>query len=215
MKNVFAILMLCPVFAFCQLSDSGNVVTLRSKKNIFKDAEGNNISSAVYSKLSNSGLYVLSIAQTDSGVNVLGLDSSDLLKSLYRKKVPVVVKDINGKTLTIPSPGKVTVLNFWSTTCAPCIAEIDSLNLLVKRFPNVAFIAITQDSISLVKRFLLKREFKYDIVADCGNIMKGVFFVSANPTHFVYDPFETLKKIEVGKSPDLANSILSILSREK
>src|SRR4051812_43635177 len=41
--------------------------------------------------------------------------------------------------------GKVVVLNFWFTGCAPCVAEFGKLNGLVNKFKNkeVVFIAPT------------------------------------------------------------------------
>ena len=46
--------------------------------------------------------------------------------------------------------GKVVVLNFWFTGCAPCVAEFGELNSLVHKFKNkgVVFIAPTLDNCS-------------------------------------------------------------------
>ena len=41
------------------------------------------------------------------------------------------LKETTGKSLTLSSfRGKTVLLNFWSTTCPPCIAELDSLEAL-------------------------------------------------------------------------------------
>ena len=43
------------------------------------------------------------------------------------------LSDIDGKKVRLGDfKGKVIVLNFWSTTCAPCVAEIPSLNTLYR-----------------------------------------------------------------------------------
>ena len=55
--------------------------------------------------------------------------------------------------------GKVVVLEFWATWCAPCIAAIPHLNELADHFKSkpVQFIAITDEKSSIVEPFLKKR----------------------------------------------------------
>lgn len=54
--------------------------------------------------------------------------------------------------------GKVVVLEFWSTHCGPCVAAIPHMNELADKFKDkpVQFIAVTDDSESVIKRFLEK-----------------------------------------------------------
>lgn len=61
--------------------------------------------------------------------------------------------------------GKVVVFNFWFTACAPCVAEIPSLNAIVNEFKgsNVVFIAPTFDSAAVVQKFVKNHPFDYHI----------------------------------------------------
>ena len=54
--------------------------------------------------------------------------------------------------------GKVVVLEFWATTCGPCVAYIPHLNELADKFKDkpVQFIAVTAQKKSVIKRFLKK-----------------------------------------------------------
>jgi uncharacterized protein (TIGR03435 family) len=54
--------------------------------------------------------------------------------------------------------GKVVVLEFWATTCGPCVAYIPHLNELADKFKDkpVQFIAVTGEKESVIKRFLKK-----------------------------------------------------------
>jgi len=63
--------------------------------------------------------------------------------------------------------GKVVVLDFWSTGCPPCVAELPKLNTLVDEFAgkDVVFIAPTWDDEATIKSFLTDQPFKYHIVA--------------------------------------------------
>jgi uncharacterized protein (TIGR03435 family) len=58
--------------------------------------------------------------------------------------------------------GKVVVLEFWSTGCGPCVAEIPHLNEMVDEFKDkpVQFVAVTDDSEKVIKRFLKKTPIK-------------------------------------------------------
>lgn len=56
--------------------------------------------------------------------------------------------------------GNVVVLEFWSTTCAPCVGAIPHWNELVKKFDHkpVRFFSITDEDEKRVRWFLSKRK---------------------------------------------------------
>ncbi len=55
--------------------------------------------------------------------------------------------------------GKVLVLNFWATWCAPCVAEMPSLKRLLDRTADldVQFGVVTREESAVVRRFIEKR----------------------------------------------------------
>jgi peroxiredoxin len=87
--------------------------------------------------------------------------------------------------------GKVVVLNFWFTGCAPCVAEFGELNGLVNRFRNkeVVFIAPTLDNETTLKLFLKEHRFEYHVIPNAGGLIVRTYSDGSGdvvfPTHIV------------------------------
>ena len=83
--------------------------------------------------------------------------------------------------------GKVVVLEFWATWCAPCIAEIPHLNELAQSVSasNVQFISVDDEDPAVVKDFIAKKHMEGWV-----GVSKSVFDdygVQARPTTIVID----------------------------
>ena len=57
----------------------------------------------------------------------------------------LTVYDAKGKAQRLQSTGKITLVNFWATWCAPCIAEMPSLIALMNAEEDMTVIAISED----------------------------------------------------------------------
>lgn len=75
-----------------------------------------------------------------------------------------------GKQITPASfGGKLLVLNFWATWCAPCVQEIPSLNLFQQKYANkgVVVVAISVDkNANKYKSFLQKLPVDFSTARD-------------------------------------------------
>lgn len=91
-------------------------------------------------------------------------------KPLAGQQLPAFsLKDLAGNEVSVESlKGKPVVINFWFTSCAPCISEMRALNVLREKYKNsdVVFLAITFDKKVAVLNFLKKHFFNFTIIPD-------------------------------------------------
>ncbi len=63
---------------------------------------------------------------------------------------------------------KVTIINFWFESCAPCIAEMEGLNKLYKKNKenkNFQFISFCTDNIETINKNLKKYAIEYSVTS--------------------------------------------------
>ncbi|AYZ14137.1 TlpA family protein disulfide reductase [Chryseobacterium arthrosphaerae] len=99
------------------------------------------------------------------------------------------VVDMNGKSYSIKElKGKTVVINFWYTRCKPCLMEMPELNELVDKYSEkgVVFLGITFDDKKVVKNFLSKKAFKYNIIPNARDII-SLYEISNYPSHIIID----------------------------
>ena len=109
--------------------------------------------------------------------------------------------------------GKNTFINFWSTTCEPCIKELPYLNKLKETLgTNVNFIAITHDHKEKVAQFLAKQDFNFQHITDSGQELKSYFPILRNPLTFIVDKNGSIKEITGIVDETKFDAIVKILS---
>jgi len=87
--------------------------------------------------------------------------------------------------------GKVVVLEFWDTHCAPCIAAIPHLNELVDKFSSepVVFLGISDDNKDYLNAFLKRKHIKGWLALDQPfGPTKTAFGVVGIPHTVIIDP---------------------------
>lgn len=85
--------------------------------------------------------------------------------------------------------GKVVVLEFWATWCAPCIAQQPHLNEMIDKFDHkpVVFISITDEDESKVSSFLKRRQLKGWIGLDTSRSAQNAYEAFAIPKTIIID----------------------------
>jgi thiol-disulfide isomerase/thioredoxin len=114
-------------------------------------------------------------------------------------------KDINGNTVRLSDlKGKIVILNFWATWCAPCIEEVPSLIKLVQEYKGqLHLLAISGDSnLEDIKVFLKSfpelKAAHINIIWDEDHSIMKKFAVARLPESFVGSKDLRLAKKIVG-----------------
>lgn len=112
--------------------------------------------------------------------------------------LPVLTTIDNQKISIKDLKGKPTLINFWFTTCKPCIEEMPVLNAIKTQLKDsVNFVAITFESTEKTRTFLKKRKFTFTQIADAKEFTESMH-MSAFPVNIFLDKNGIVRKIESG-----------------
>ena len=132
------------------------------------------------------GLLVWDVAHQSGGKIAKEVDAGKIVVAPAFSRPRV---DTTG-TLSLASlRGKVAVLNFWQSYCAPCTKEARVLADAAKRWAgkNVVFVGIDEQDLRGPARAFLKRfDITYPIVSDDGPLV-GHYGVTGYPETFFVD----------------------------
>jgi thiol-disulfide isomerase/thioredoxin len=104
----------------------------------------------------------------------------------------LVLTDIQGDTLALADyRGRVILLNFWATWCAPCLQEMPDLNRLHQDLEDegVAVIGVSTDEggPEAVRAAVENLGIAYPVILDDGTLSDHLGGVYALPTTFIVD----------------------------
>ncbi|MET0298732.1 MAG: TlpA disulfide reductase family protein [Flavitalea sp.] len=147
-----------------------------------------------YSLILLSFLFAKSFAQTyqehlDNCVkNFSHLEQSDSFEAFISARDSCMIgaplpriksKTLSGKQINTDNlKGKIVILNFWSTTCGPCIEEMPGLNKLIDsgEHKDVVFLSFAPEKPEKLIAFLKKNVFRFEVIAEsipiAGDILK-------------------------------------------
>jgi cytochrome c biogenesis protein CcmG/thiol:disulfide interchange protein DsbE len=100
--------------------------------------------------------------------------------------------DLAGRTVHLKDfRGKVVVLDFWATWCAPCKLEIPHFAELMKRHGEkgleIVGVAMDETGADVVKPFVQRNELRYHVLLGDDYTANRFGGVNALPTTFVID----------------------------
>lgn len=104
--------------------------------------------------------------------------------------------------------GKVTLINFWATTCVSCVKEMPDLVATYNRFKDRGYdtvaVAMSYDPPAYVAHFAQTRQLPFKVALDhTGAVSKAWGDIKVTPTTFLVDQRGRVVKRYVGP-PDFA-----------
>jgi cytochrome c biogenesis protein CcmG, thiol:disulfide interchange protein DsbE len=120
------------------------------------------------------------------------------------KKAPAFsVRNLDGTSFSsADAKGKTMVINFWSTTCPPCVDELPSFqqfqNSLVTN-PNVILLMMdVNDDLSTLQNFIKSKKYTFKVLMDTNYMVAQVFSIRYTPTTIVIDRDNIIQLFKIG-----------------
>jgi cytochrome c biogenesis protein CcmG/thiol:disulfide interchange protein DsbE len=108
----------------------------------------------------------------------------------------------NGKKISLAAlRGKVVLVDFWASWCAPCKEEMPVLESLHKRFKDSGLVIIgvsVDNEAANAKKFLSSVKVSFPIVHDAGHAVADKFKPPRMPTSYVIDKAGKIRFIHAG-----------------
>jgi thiol-disulfide isomerase/thioredoxin len=113
------------------------------------------------------------------------------------------LRDLAGQPVNLADfKGKVVLVNFWATWCAPCIEEMPAMQRLRDKLSLAGFEVLAvnyQESQSRIIDFLKKRPLKLTILRDHDGSVRTGWGVRVFPTSFVIDTEQRIRYTVIGE----------------
>jgi len=128
-----------------------------------------------------------------------------------------VRNDVSGKEIALEKySGKVVLLDFWATWCAPCVADMPELHALYDEYNTRGFeiigISLDKDK-ALLEKFLLEKSIAWPIIfggQGWNDETKNLYGVRMVPASWVIDKKGIIRYSQV-KGDKLKNAIMELI----
>jgi len=124
-------------------------------------------------------------------VLVIGIASSALALDAGSRAPAIGLVDLHGKMLNLDNlKGKVVVVDFWASWCAPCKEELPVLEKLYGQYKGkgleIVGVNIDTDADNM-KDFLKRQKLSFTVVPDAKRVVADRYKPSKMPSSFILD----------------------------
>lgn len=135
------------------------------------------------------------------------------------ERAPNIVIRADAQTVALrqyQKQGKIVVLNFWASWCAPCLEEFPSLIQLQKDMPNVAVVAVAFDTDADSYRQYIADNHITGIttINDLANQSSNAFDTTRPPETYIIDTHGNIRRKFIGPqnwtNPEIVNYLKNL-----
>jgi cytochrome c biogenesis protein CcmG/thiol:disulfide interchange protein DsbE len=110
--------------------------------------------------------------------------------------------------------GKVVVLNFWASWCAPCTEELPSLESMQHSLPQVTVLAVsTDEDTSAYRNYLLQHHVDLLTVQDAAQTSNPLYGTFRYPETYVIDKNGMVRRKFIGPQDFTAPDVVDYLKK--
>jgi peroxiredoxin len=132
------------------------------------------------------------------------------------------LNDLDNQSVSLSSSlGKTVFINFWTTTCPPCVAEMPHFQALSKDWSSrkdvgILTINIGEDA-ATVRNFMESHQFSFPVLLDSQLKVAEKYRIQYTPTSLVIDKNGVLQQRVIGAFKDksaIVKMVEGVLNRD-
>jgi thiol-disulfide isomerase/thioredoxin len=191
-----------------------------NKKKVRKELKEWGIFATVLLILYLTGLHTHVAAFAQRVVLATGIANPNVTELVRKEKAAYdfTLDGLDGEILDFESvKGKVVFINFWATWCAPCVAEMPSIEELYGKYKDNAEVVFVMINVEMkeekVKKFIKKKGFTFPIYFPNQTRLPKIYESNGIPTTFVLDKEGYIAYKKVGMANYSAGSFTKFIDK--